>query len=128
MNNEFKHEIIITAAYDRKEEGYGVHGCDLQFTVSKDGKGITVQIYTGWYLNGPQGKVLPAFVQYHDTVPHYEGQECREKCDVTGGICYSDGSGLLADEFFECLKREGSKGVFKKMEQQYVEWIKGGKE
>jgi hypothetical protein len=144
--SEFKREVWFSPAFDKRHvepsKNYGVHGVDCTFCVSKDGKGVTFILFTNWMLPNVQAetdardpghghtrymfhKPQPAGVDYHDNKPQYEGQHCRDECKVTGGACYSDGSGLLADEYYETLLREGSEGVFKRLEAQYETWLGG---
>jgi hypothetical protein len=144
VRDEFKREIDFSPAFDRRSadprKDYGIHGVECIFTLSKNGKGITFTIYTNWMLPHVQEetdarpissrfpflshKPMPAGVDWHDTKPHYEGQSiCRDECAVTGGICYSDGSGLMADGIFTILLEQGSEGVWKRLEQLYVEWL-----
>jgi hypothetical protein len=142
--SEFKREVSFNPAYDRRDpdpkKNYGIHGVDCTFTVSKNGKGVTFSLFTNWMLPHVQEetdarepgtgytrymfhKPQPAGVDFHDSKPHYEGHRCITGCKVTGGDCYSDGSGMLADEFYETLLREGSEGVFKRLEAQYATWL-----
>lgn len=48
--------------------------------------------------------------------------ECKH---VKGGKCYYDGSGLNADRVFEILRREGSDGVWRELEEYYTETFGG---
>jgi hypothetical protein len=139
----FTHEITMAPAFDKRsadpKKNYGVHGVDLWFAVRKDGEGITFAIFTNWMLPHVQEetdardlgtgytrymfhKPQPAGVDIHRKTPQYEGQLAKENCSVTGGICYADGSGLLAEEFYKTLLEGGSAAVFKRLEEQFVVW------
>lgn len=142
--SDFKHEVWFRPAYDKRDpdpsKNYGIHGVDCCFAVMKDGQGVTFSLFTNWMLPHVQAefdardpghgytrymfhKPQPAGVDYHATKPRYEGQKPITNCHITGGDCYGDGSGLLAEEYFETLLTEGSDGVFKRLEKQYAEWL-----
>lgn len=141
--NGFRREVSFSPAFDKRDpdpkKNYGIHGVGLMFTLAKDGKGITLSIFTNWQLPHVQAemdakrpdlrfpylshKPMAADVSFHDSKPHYEGHTCREGCAVTGGDCYSDGSGLMAEEGFTALREGGSDGVWKWMEERYAAWL-----
>lgn len=133
MNQMLKyvHTLDIFPAYDRRETGHGIHGVEFRFYCTKADRGISFTLYTPWHLSSVDtsqwpkslSEPLPADVSYHDSKPHYDGQSCIGNCKVTGGDCYSDGSGLLAEEFFQCLVAEGYEGLKTKMEKLFEEWL-----
>jgi hypothetical protein len=52
----------------------------------------------------------------------WDGQEpISDDCDILGGKCYYDGSGLNAEPVYELLLREGSDGVWKSLGEYYNE-------
>lgn len=84
---------------------------------------------------------LPADLGYHSPVPQYEGQlpigirikynddyseelgtegEARI-CEYLGKPCYYDGSGLNAERIYHIMLQEGEKGVWRELEEYYVE-------
>ena len=65
---------------------------------------------------------MPVDLGYHSPKPRYEGQTCvTESCKyLDGKPCYYDGSGLAAEKVYETLLREGSDGVWKKLEEYYA--------
>lgn len=62
----------------------------------------------------------PADLGYHSPVPMYEGQNSMGECNLLGGICYYDGSGLRAEEVLETLIREGSDAVWAFLDEEYA--------
>lgn len=135
-HGEFEHSIKIIPAYDTPK--HGIHGADLWIKCIKGNQGVTLSIFTHWMLPHIQDRLnghldegykkyteVPSgsFISYHSSTPQYEGQTASLECNITGGICYSDGSGLLAEEFLTTLIAEGSKGLEKKMEEQYAIWL-----
>jgi hypothetical protein len=133
--SDFKREITVAPAYDLRDKGCGIHGCEMQFVLSKDGRGVTFEVYTNWMLPHVQEETnarafrpsmyLPmgAGVSYHDQRAHYEGQHCRDDCTVTGGVCYSDGSYTMGDDLMRLLIEKGSDGVWAKLEELYDDWL-----
>jgi hypothetical protein len=132
-DSTFKREIWFSPAFDLRTDNpatnRGVHGVDCTFAVSKDGQGVTFTMFTNWMLPSVLGRLqapTPAGVDYHASKPQYEDHTCRDECGITGGPCFSGGSALLADEYFQTLLAEGSEGVFKRLEAQYETWLGGG--
>ena len=65
---------------------------------------------------------MPFDLGYHAKEPQYDHQYKRDDCPYTkDGICYYDGSGLNAIPVFDILLREGSDGVWAKLEEYYGE-------
>ncbi len=142
--SDYTRAVRFEAAYDKRapepSKNYGVHGAHIWFTLQHlpTKTGLTFSISTNWNLPHVQTEMdsrpidsrMPflfykpqAFgVDFHDVKPHYDGQRPREGCDVTGGVCYSDGSALLGDEFLQTLIAEGDGGLWARMERQHKEW------
>lgn len=140
----FTHEIKIHAAYDKRnpnpKKNYGIHGAHIYFSVkTEDNEGLSFSVSTNWQLPHVQKEIdakepVPGLDKYwghkpsafsvdiHTKTPRYEGQSCIENCSITGGKCYADGSGMLGESFLETLITEGSEGLFKRMEQQFIDW------
>ena len=134
MSEKLERIVNFAPAFDRRnpdpKKDYGVHGVTLRM-ILKGEKGATqFVLYTNWQLPHVQEefddkainlfsyKPLPADLGYHSPSPQYEGQTKR-KCDILGGDCYYDGSGLNAERVFDILLQEGDEGVWKELERYY---------
>lgn len=122
-------------AYDRSDEGYGVHGVDLRFILKGKEGAVQFVIFTNWHLPhvhdrmvdrcGSDGfcslKPMPADVGYHSPVPKYEGQTVsKDACEyLDGRPCYYDGSGLHAEKVFAILVAEGIEKMWEHLESYY---------
>src|SRR5580658_1158846 len=135
--NKFKKKIAIRPAFDKRSsdprKNYGIHGCDMLFTLIGEKGAVTFLIYTGWHLPHVRKEFemrmdhtfchpMAADIGYHSYYPMYEDHEPREKiCEYLGVPCYTDGSALYAEEFYLELVEKGSKGLWKKMIKYYKE-------
>jgi len=134
--------IEFTAAYDRVDEGYGIHGVDMRWLLEGPKGVIQFVVFTNWYLPETQARLdrkavggdllslqclyhpQPADIGYHSPVPIREWQEkpSFEICEYLGGKpCYYDGSSLGAESFFQLLVEKGHKAVWEEMEKYYQE-------
>lgn len=139
---EFTRKISFQPAYDKRSatpsKNYGVHGVDLRFTLKGAEDGVAFCVFTNWMLPHVQAetdarpvtpdhtflfhKPQPASVDGHWRISQYEGQTPTTGCDITGGDCYCNGSGLLAEDLFNLLVAEGEEAVWKKLEEIYESW------
>ena len=134
MAETFTREVVVRPAYDRRHpnpsKNYGVHGCDLCFYLRGPLGAVHFVVFTGWHLPHVQAEMeaksiatgpMPADLGYHSPHPLYEGQTVsQEECEFIGGPCYSDGSGLAAEErVWPILLREGSEGLWRTLEAEY---------
>lgn len=144
MISKFEREITIAPAFDKRSEGYGIHGCDLIMNL----KGKTGIVYfsmsTNWQLphvtNGMINDTImkrgnlneidlivrfaPSSIElgYHSPVPVTQGQEyTRLNCHHFPGKtpCYCSSGCLAAEPVFKILLTEGSEGVWKFLEEYY---------
>lgn len=143
-------------AFDKRNpdpnKNYGIHGVDLKMVLKGDKGAVQFVLFTNWQLphviqefdkkvlqDAAKGKLddisircwyhpMPADLGYHSYTPLYEGQDiCTESCEyLDGKPCYYDGSGLNAERIYEVLLREGSDGVWGKLEDFYKELFEGG--
>lgn len=128
--------VKFLPAWDKRSndpsKDYGVHGVDLRMYLKGELGAVQFVLYTGWHLPHVQEewnsrnyhpKPLPADIGYHSPKPMYEGQEiCSDSCELLDGKpCYYDGSGLMAEEVFKILLTEGSDGVWKNLEERYID-------
>lgn len=127
-----KREITFRPAFDRRHEdpkkNYGIHGVDMLWILEGKLGAVQFLVYTGWQLpHIKDSEPMAADLGYHSPKPRYEGHtpmsgECKH---VKGGKCYYDGSGLNADRVLEILRREGSDGVWRELEEYYTETFGG---
>lgn len=138
---KFKKKIQIRPAFDKRctdpHKDYGIHGCDMLFTLIGEHGAVSFIIYTNWHLPHVKEELenrrgdyfmfqpLPADIGYHSPHPMYEDQEPRHKvCEYIGVPCYTGGSSIDADEYYKELVEKGSKGLWKKMIKYYKDIFK----
>lgn len=134
-------------AWDKRSKkpnkDYGIHSVTLRFAVSGPLGAVHFSLYTGWHLpeihkeleakadaaslrhHGGLAasriltKPIPVDVGYHSPVPTSGAEEGAE-CDLLpGGWCYGSGNMMRAKSFYETLTREGSEGIWKRLEGEY---------
>lgn len=132
--------IEFTPAFDKRDEGYGIHGVDLQMYLKGDKGIVQFVLHTNWHLPHIQDELIkeiagkdgfyietiltptPASLGCHSYKPRYEGQKCIDTCSLLDGHkCYYDSSGLAAKRIYRILLKEGSEGVWRELEQYYHE-------
>ncbi len=141
-SNHFEKRIEFHPAYDRRHEdpnkNYGIHGVTMLWLLIGPKGAIQFVVYTGWHLPEVRDELeakflknpdevglrirrpMPADLGYHSPVPMYADQGMMtDDCDVLGGVCYYDGSGLQAEGVFELLVREGGDAVWNRLEEVY---------
>ena len=127
--------IKFSKAFDERhpdpKKNYGIHGVDLRMVLKGELGAVQFVLYTQWHLPGVREELklkdrilsepLPADVGYHSPIPQYEGQETlTDSCEyLDGKPCYYDGSGLMANDAFDVLTREGCDGLWKYLEDKY---------
>lgn len=139
-------KIEISPAWDKRSDvlgkNYGIHSCELRMYLGNDDGWVQFITYTGWYTpeieeeykHNPKVKLVievypftmiaapqPADLGFHSPKPIYEGQDSRNDCHLLKGPCFYDGSGLNAIEMFNHLRREGTEGVWKRLENYWNE-------
>ncbi|NIN68345.1 MAG: hypothetical protein GTO63_27290, partial [Anaerolineae bacterium] len=83
------------------------HGVELRMYLRGEAGVVQFVVYTGWMPDDGECRAkveaphppMPADIGYHSPVPQYEGQTLRDDCELLGGPCYYDGSGLRAHHF-----------------------------
>ena len=122
--------IEMTPGYDKREEGYGIHGVDLRMVLKGPKGAVQFVLYTGWLppktrrefeIRQIKVEPLPADVGYHSPIPKYEGHEpMNAPClYLDDQPCYYDGSGLRANDAFDILTEKGADGVWAYLEEEY---------
>jgi len=147
---KLKQLIWFSGAYDltREESGknYGIPSMDITFVVKGRKGGVSLRIRTKWFL--PQNAesscrmynkgypwvaheelCLPDIVDIsqHSKKPlDYESTPTKD-CEITGGKCYSDGTGLWGNECWrEGFLHGGTKWLWPRLEQLYHHWLEDG--
>jgi hypothetical protein len=116
---------------------HGRHGMQIRWLVVGEKGAVQFLLYTtDW---GPEpapfgGRLFerellgpsPCDLGYHAKEAQYEGQEAmRGNCDVLGGPCYYDGSGLNADEPWRVLCNWGGEALWEYLEGYYGHVFEG---
>lgn len=107
---------------------FGKHGMEIRWLLRGPRGAAQFMIYTDW-VPGQEGgdsrtaALFPIAVDlgYHALVPQYEGQEDygRQDCDILGGQCYYDGSGMAAERVLPVFIREGESAIWAALEARY---------
>ena len=114
-------KIVFRPAYDKRNpdpaKNYGIGAAKIIFSTWDDeiGEGAELHVGTGWYLDPSNNDEAPNGygVFYHKKYPQYEGQNPNsDKCEITGGECYSDGSYTYSDELTRMLIEQGEDAVW----------------
>ncbi len=133
--------ITLSPAWNKTDpnskKNYGIHGVELRMVLKGLLGAVQFVLFTNWYLPEDQIKQrkymspdkyylyepMPADKGYHSPKKRYEGQTiCQKKCEyLDGKPCYYDGSGLNAEPLYDILLKEGSEGVWKNLEQFYID-------
>ncbi len=146
--------VEFSPAYDKRHpnprKNYGIRSVLFKFVLKKDNKAVQFLFDTDWYLpetvkeyrkqgvanykstvslRGEHDCGVNGWdVGYHSPIPQFEGQNPISKCEYIKGNCYSDGSGLYAQQNQEILIRKGREGVWKFLEKEWNETFnKNGK-
>lgn len=120
--------IFVPGYVDTEPHRYGKQGMEIRW-VLRGPKGATQFVmYTDW-LPGQKGGdprtadmfPIAADLGYHARVPQFEGQEdyARDDCDILGGRCYYDGSGLRAEPVMTEFIRNGETAIWAALEAEY---------
>ncbi len=139
--SEFEQIVLVSPAFDKRHsnpaKNYGIGACRITFILKGPKGAVQFMIGTDWFLPHTQkenrnwqhdfdirfDKIKPVGwdVGYHSPISKYEGQTPMEsKCDfVTGGTCYYDGSGLLANDWIPHFLAGGTKWLWPKLEDEY---------
>lgn len=122
----FEQRIEFHPAYDRRDEGLGIHGLEMRFVLVGPNGATQLVLYTNWMLphiakSDLYNEPLPADRGYHSPVPQYDGHGILvRECEYLGGRpCYYDGSSLAAAELFDVLVEQGDDGVWAELYNDY---------
>lgn len=118
-------QVLFEPGYSRRQEGYGVHGMHIRFVMVAPAGAVQFTLNTGWV---PGEKMSPRTADYYPSAwdlgyhwpqPQYAGQTQMEECDLLGGPCYYDGSGLNAEPVMEAFIRAGADAVWDALDDYY---------
>lgn len=135
----YEKTVSIEPAYDlrSKEPGknYGVHCCELRFTVKGKSGAVDFVVYTGWHLPNvlagfkqdctpeTMGTILSPMgvaIGIHSHKPRDGIKKVSNACEILGGECYYDaGSALRAGEWMQRLIAEGSGWLWEALVKEY---------
>ena len=136
-----KRIVRLRPAFDKRhpdpKQNYGIHGVDMLFVLVGEKGATQFLIFTNWLLphvteemiakstGGASAielecRFLPmaADLGYHSRTE--TGGVHSEMCDVLGGECWYDGSGLAAERVFDRLLHEGDAAIWDELEQYYI--------
>lgn len=143
----FERIVEMSPAFDRRNpdpnKNYGIGSVRIKFVLKGEHGATHFMFSSGWYLPHVRDELARDLfrtptrqnldtsfaptgydVGYHDTTPHYEGQEAQNDCPyLNGKPCYTDGSALASDVMLDKLIREGSEGVWRELREWYDEKI-----
>jgi hypothetical protein len=131
-------EIRFTPAFDKRSDdpskNYGIGTVKVYFYLKGEKGTIQFVFLTDWYLpyvkqelrhTGRMQRVFADYPMasdlcYHSPTPMYDGQDpITDDCELTGGVCYYDGTALGAEPVMDLLVSEGSEAVWKRLEEEY---------
>ncbi len=133
---KFKKKIQIMPAFDKRHpnpgKNYGIHGCNMLFTLIGEHGAVTFTLFTNWHLPHVAEELkdkaihpIPADIGYHSFYSMHEDQIRRsEICEYIGVPCYQDGSSIQSRKFFDELTSKGLNGLWKKMIVYYKDRFK----
>lgn len=118
--------VTFSPAWDKTDKdpmkNFGIHGVELRMVLKGTLGATQFVLYTGWMIPGLNDhEPMAADIGYHAPTQQFEGQISTDDCPyLDGKPCFYDGSGLRAMRVFDVLRKEGSDGVWKLLEEEYV--------
>ena len=137
METEFERTVNVSPSYNwiraEPSKNYGVTTCGMWFMLKGQKGAVQFHIGTVWaslpvrqhlsqFKNDYDDPRVPSGYDlgYHSKEPMYEGHSAmKSDCELTGGECYYDGSGLAANRVVEGFLAGGTDWLWKKLEQYY---------
>ena len=143
--SDYERTITFNAAWDKRSDipsqNYGIHGVTIRFVLKGPAGATQFVLYTNWQLPEVTKELarrppyearggdphwmerpIPVDLGYHALTPQYEGHTPMGSCDLFPELpngCYYAGSSLAAEGVYDILLREGSEGVWKRLEEEY---------
>jgi hypothetical protein len=136
--------VHFRAAFDKRHpepsKNHGIHGVEITFMLKRGQYAVDWTVFTNWQLPHVTEETLEkhaddvyrlrlftqpsgAGVSFHSPVPTYEGQEAREGCTITGGVCYSDVGFTLGDSLMPLLIEKGDDAVWAELDRLLAEMM-----
>jgi len=129
--------VWFEPSYDKRSKDpardYGISDVKVMFILKGEEGAVHFLFSTGWFLphlreeleeKGHFFRVKYPWAMdlgYHSPKPIHGDETHFDDCDVLGGECYYDGSGLNAIPLLEKLVAEGDEAVWKELEKYYEE-------
>jgi hypothetical protein len=146
MGEQFTRRIEFAPSFDKRDpspsKNYGIGAVRIWFYLIGPLGAVQWQIGTNWYVPSAQQHLesLPQGLKndlesglggnryqpqawdlgYHSPKPMYDGHEPQtHDCDLIGGTCYYDGSGLNAQRLIQPFLDGGSDAVWRELKDFY---------
>jgi len=138
----FERIVKFEPSYDRRHpdpaRDYGIRDVLVRFVLKGPEGAVQLLFSTGWFLPhlrkelrrrgffGEFSYPMAYDLGYHSPRPISGGEVRFDGCEILGGVCYYDGSGLRAVPLVEMLVAEGEEVVWRELEKFYRETFGGG--
>ena len=108
---------------------HGITDANIRFSLTGEQGALSFVFFTGWHKKETR-KARDPFrhtdglggVDWHWRTPRTDYEAFHhEDCDLLGGDCWTDGSGLMAMDAFEELVNGGTDSLWEWMERLYEE-------
>lgn len=123
---------ILKDAYDRRDEGYGVGGVQLRFSLVGLNGAISWSVLTDmhqphliqeWKQDGKRFESIGGAIVIHSVkpLPYMEDDE-PARCDlIPDGQCYGDCGFLAGSDLYETWLYEGTERMWTVLEEWYYD-------
>jgi hypothetical protein len=131
---DMERAVVFEPGFNDRNGQYGVHGMDIRWILRGAQVATQFLMFTSWvpgecgrefrWSNPEAAGMFPmgADVGYHSKVQIYGSQDPMDgECDILGGQCYYDGSGLRADELLQRFIFEGEPAVWRELQDFHDE-------
>ena len=118
MQKKYEHNIRFEPGWELDEE-YGRRDMWIRFVCKGEDGAVQFLMSSGWYLDLPPHPPKAFDLGYHSREPITGHETEFDECDILGGKCYYDGSGLQAEPILEKFLREGEEAVWEELEEYY---------
>ena len=136
----FTRHIAVEPAWDKRstdpKTNYGISAVTMRFHIEGPLGAVSFSMCTGMHLPAVDKELrekttagwnpfapMGMDVSYHAHTRAKDYENKQESCNFIEGTCYSDGSGLMADEVLQLMLAGGEDAVWKKLEELYTDWL-----